>query len=245
MARALALLMLAVLAGCNDPQASVPSVKRKLHAQDLATSGRYEDALNEYLELWQAPDRRASAPDSLAANDVGMLVRRYSPAKLRFTQLRDAAAPKPDAAMPDPAQLDDWLALNEMLGDTATSLVWFDGTPPPLRADPQYSRVLEARVVTLLIGANRWADAGKLYRDPVASLRERDARAKAAKLSWLTRVLAGDVQADLFRDYAMKMIQGLRAAGRTDDVTKVAAEARTLEPSPEMDRAIDAALKAP
>ena len=94
------------------------------------------------------------------------------------------------------------MALNEALGETSKTLAWFDKATAE-RTNPKYSWALEQRVIPLLIAANRWSDAGKVYQDPLASLgRRANALDGQGFFMWAMNFFVGDVEAGLFRDDA-------------------------------------------
>jgi hypothetical protein len=135
--------------------------------------------------------------------------------------------------------------LNRVLAEEESTLDWFDG----LKADQRYAPVIE-HLARLLLGPlkerHRWADIGCLFRDPLACLAEArkfmgrvapspDVR-ESENSSRLTRYMASR-----FRDDAVVLYAGLRAAGRTGDAKALRAEALRLDPSDDMRLALERA----
>ena len=233
------LFVLLATAGCGTGLGGVP---RYYRARTLIKDGHFAEATDELVALWQ--DRTPAMVGvhaSFLPMEMEELGRSYPPARERFAQLRDAAAPV--ASDPDPAQLGDWMLLNGVLGESAKTLAWFDQATAE-RADPRYAAVLEERVIPLLTAANRWSDAGKLYADPLATL-ERDARAiQADTLPGLViAFFIGDDLRKLFRGQAASLVRALRAAGREGEAQKVVDRARRLDPSPAMKQAMEGVAK--
>ena len=233
---------LLLLPGATDPVGEITSgLVDYHHAQSLERSGDFARATSAFVALWQNPSpSMAGVRVSFMLHDIEKLVRQYPPARVRFSEIRDAEAP---GAKPIADQLTDWMVLNEALGETSKSVAWFDGRPD-LRAVPEYSKTFELRMIPLLVAADRWSDAGNLYRDPLSSLRGTEVGlGRRGILSWAMSLFIGDVQARLFREHAKLMLHALHAAGRDKDAEQVAAEARSVDSSAEMNATIEAALK--
>lgn len=228
--------LVATLSGCRGN-----GFTGYIHTQHLIRNGQFEAATTELVALWQDRSQgMAGVRRSFVATQIGEVVGKYPPARVQFAEFRDAATP---GEKPDPDQLSDWMVLNKALGETSKTLVWFD-TATVERADPRYSGLLELQVVPPLIAANRWKDAGRLYKDPVRTLNGMAVGlGRRGLVSWIWALAPRDIMVRLFRDDAAQLVRALHAAGRNAESGQVAAEARKIDPSPEMDGAMVAALK--
>jgi len=149
----------------------------------------------------------------------------------------DEAKPKEDGE-PDVEQLNDWMTLNETLGDTAKTLAWWDAAHAKLASRPELAEALETRLVPLLVAAERWANAGALYRDPRATLKwQADLTANmrviaspegavlaasgASMAALAPHLQPSRVQQEKLRTTAAQLVRALRAANRTADADGV------------------------
>jgi hypothetical protein len=236
-----ALIVMLALSGCGDAVAAKMKTMREFaRAQKLAETGQFEEPTVVCERIWQDHSLAAAGVQSTALIDqIGKLSRKYPPARERFAKLRDASAPGEN---PTAEQLGDWMALNDALDENALTLAWFDKAPEKIRANKAYAHLLERNLIPLLIAADRWSDAGKVYQDPVGSLHAEPGFAKGPGiLTWTMRHLTNGIQTDRHSVAVGTMLRALRAAGRSEDAAKVAAEAHQLDPSPEMEQALAAA----
>ena len=185
---------------------------------------------------------------SFLATEIGQLVQTYPAAKLRFAQIRDVTAGAA-AANPMARHLRlDWIVLNATLGDDQSTLSWFDG----VKDDPRFSGMLQS-LATRLAGPlkrhGRWADAGRLYADPVRVLKVKHSIA----VSGITPDQSppfeegGDAEvnkarSEQFRREAAELCASLRAAGRTREASTVENEALRLDPSRRMQEVLEEAF---
>jgi thiol-disulfide isomerase/thioredoxin len=222
-----------------------PRVRMHL-ARALLRSGKLDEAGDEFAWLWQnivAKDpAMIGVKHSYLVNDLRELVSMHPRSRDRFHELRQQLSPA-DGAAPDPRKLQDWFSLNDVLGESAAGLAWYDGAAPEVRAHPSLTTLFEQRVLPLLVEADRWADVGALYVDPLQTLtRAAELRTHADKFGPNMPPEAKEQ----FRAYAIRelrrvagqIVRGLRAAERADEATRVEARARELDDSPEMDEAL-------
>jgi hypothetical protein len=103
-------------------------------------------------------------------------------------------------------------------------------------------RLLELRVVPLLLERGRWADVGRLYRDPTAALQAALAHKQSVLASSVPEQLKAELEV-LVREQVVTGAAQLRAcllaAGRAEDAEAVAALARQAEGSSELERAFE------
>lgn len=236
-------------AGARDPAKGEVDVEARLKlAEKLLNDGTYAEATDEFVWLWQHMleyrESMGGVRVSFMANDMQRLAERASDAKKRFTQLRDETAKRLEGEKIAREDLLDWVALNEVVGEQAATLEWYDR----VKDDPRWKALIDSvnyRLVPILIEKQRWAEVGKIYGDAVEDLdRLHDALSHAPKGAddkFRKEVLASR---DRFvRVKAGQYYRGLLAASRTEDAQKVAKRARELDSSPAMIEAlVEAAL---
>ncbi len=207
-------------------------------ARALANAGKLDQATDAYVWLWQHvlehDPAMVGVRFSFMLAEIGDLVGRHPPARTKFATLRDAAAPQPESV---PASFDDWVALNQALGELEKTLQWYDREREQLASKTELAPLLERAVVPLLIERERWADAGRVYVDPVASVRQhheiigqfaehRPPEMDDAEFDELRGHIAAQ-----FRNAALQVHRCLIAAGRSDEAAMVVAAARELDPA--------------
>lgn len=209
--------------------------RRRGEARALLDQKRYDEATAEYVLVWRnAPETRTGSDPAWRSYMVAEM-RRLAESHVRardvFRAIRDATEGRLKGATRTFVDLDDWIALNEVIGDQDSTLAWFDrikadeGSMSTLRRHQRYLHpLLESR--------ERWADMGLLIVDYNAEVgmawssrwgvesemkdqAERDAALPEMDAFWLGKVRHG--------------IAALVAAGRLDDARKVADTATRLD----------------
>lgn len=226
------------------PEAAQAATARARRAGNLLNTGRFDQALAEYDWLWRhlhhlAPDM-AGVRISFTASEIGHLCRQHPPAQDHFERVRDQteAAIGNSGDAPSLEIRLDWMVLNEIVGQAERSLLWFEGVDLDGLPDAFVDRCIP-RLVPPLRRRGRWADIGRLFRQPLARLREDHATmvhasAQKSNRPSFGRMSADDLLRDLFREQTTILYRGLRAAGRGDEAAAVRQEALALDPSPEM-----------
>lgn len=215
-------------------------------AKALLYDQNYIDATVHYAWLWNNmthvnPDM-SGVRVSYMAGEIKSLVGAHPPARRRFTEIRDAsgAAAAADPGADGPRR--DWIVLNQLLGDEDRTMSWFDG----VKGNSNAARIIEHLSVFLvetLKSRGRWADLGRIYRNPVAELVRNHAIFNSSiptmpeRLG--TEVLGRirKIKATHFRTVAVTLFASLRAAGRTEEATAI--QALRLDPSDEMRIALE------
>ncbi|MGD9681371.1 MAG: thioredoxin family protein [Candidatus Obscuribacterales bacterium] len=136
--------------------------------REKLASGQKAEALEDFVWLWENMEKAgpdlAQMKTSMIAYEVKTLCVTYPPAKVKFGEIRDAAEKAGNRR--------DWLIINDMIGDNARTLAWFDR----VKADPKQKEVIEKnydQLERILFNASRWNDAAKyLYVDPVARVND-------------------------------------------------------------------------
>jgi thiol-disulfide isomerase/thioredoxin len=210
-------------------------------ASALANGGKLDEATDEFAWLWEHMLEHEPAMvgvrSSFMANEIQQLAASHRPARDRFAAMRDAIAPGPSSTAVEPRTISDWMVLNEVLGEQDRSVAWFDETSLEVRRSPKLLRVIELKVVPLLLARKRWADVGALYPDPIATLRGKHAHLEEMKSAPLPDEMKQQIVAyaeQSFREEAGTLHACLAAASRHAEAQAVAEEALRLAPGEAM-----------
>jgi hypothetical protein len=215
---------------------------RLAYAKALLKERRHPEATEHFAWLWENMERVEPAMSgvrvSFMAGQMERLAAAHRPARERFAALRSWAAAAAAAEPASATQRRDWVVLNKILGEEDRTLAWFDG----IAGDPASRPVVDGvahLLVDLLKAKGRWADLGRLFRDPLEELSFQH-WAASVDLPAVpgmpddanARVRAVMVQQ--FRNAAATLVASLSAAGRAAEAQEVRDEALRLEPSDEM-----------
>jgi len=221
-------------------------------AQALARTRRFEEALDHYVWLWlhmaEVEPATSGVRVSFLATEIGELCRELPAARQRFCQLRDDAESAALAAPADGTEATarfDWIVLNESLGEAIRTLSWFDGLAS--EAQSAIDTAIISRVIPMLLERERWADAGRLIRDPLQDLRVHAAMLHMGRSFPMPDTLEPhrsafeETMLEGLREEAAKLVRSLQAAGRDVDAAAVKREALRLDDSPAMRAALQRA----
>jgi len=216
-------------------------------AKQLATTGRYAEAAEEYAWLWRNMEGEAPAMTgvrvSFMASDMEDVANRNEDAKAVFVELRDATEARLKTDERDWDDLRDWLVLNGVVSDPRRTLGWIDrvkDTEQGLESMRRYSYLIE----DLLLEHERWAEYGIIITAPAASVRREHAQIEqmvsmmADRFNEDTLKRMRAMQTAQFRETAAMIHAGLLAAGRDDEAWKALDVALELDSSVEMKRAV-------
>ncbi len=186
---------------------------------------RLDAAYDHLLALWdaipeRAPDQRATRLTRLP-HDMAVLGSSSPAIAERIRALRDGLTEAKDTALP---ALDEWVALNRVLGDDALTIAWH----AEARQDPARKEVADyvaSNVFELLVERGQWAEAGALVDDPEAWL-----------AAW--KRSPGGLGA------AIRGYGALAAAGRHGDAKKFAKDVVSVAPEGANCQLIEAAIAA-
>jgi hypothetical protein len=247
----------------DEIEARVPEARAKLTdpdrdadgrhrlAQALQRTRRFEEALDHYVWLWlhmaEVEPAKSGVRVSFLANEIAELCRDLPAARERFCQLRDdaeTAARTSSAERTGATARFDWIVLNQSLGEAARTLSWFDGLSSTEQVGLHTSII--SRVVPMLLERERWADAGRLIRDPLEDLRTHGVMLHMGRTyPMLPEIVASyrgmfvETMLEGLRKEAAQLVRSLKAAGRDIDVAAVKREALRLDDSPEMRAALN------
>ena len=218
-------------------------------AKELLRGEEHAKAAEHYVWLWQNmekvdPDMRGVRV-SFMASEMKTLIGAHAPAHDQFQTIRDETGAAADASPKEVDLRRDWVVLNRLFGDDDRTLAWFDRVKGDPDADPVV-RNAGPILIELLKARGRWADVGRLYRDPLKELAFQHESLAHTNLPMMSELLPKDALATVekmmhghFRKAAGELHASLRAAGRTADADAVRAEALRLDPSEEMKQALD------
>jgi thioredoxin 1 len=206
-------------------------------AQELLRAGQYDEALHHYLWLWPATrtaDGYGGVRHSFMLREIVELAQRHGPAKKAFAAILDELQTRIDAA-PKPAFEDwaEWTAFSKYLGQPQRVIAWyeshrdaegrlFDGETDFL------SQHIVSEVFDVLMEAERWQDATRLYGDARerAAQMVKDYERQADTVEGMQPGMRKDVlefARGRLTDEASKLYAAMLLAGRTDEAGKVAA----------------------
>ena len=208
-------------------------------ARALRRAGRMDEATEELVWLWHnmvrvRPSMRGVRV-SFMAGEMEDLAATHAPARERFARIRDELEPAPDGE-----GRFDWIVLNSLLRENERTLSWFDAVKDDAGSAPTLEHCAH-RLVDILKEGRRWADIGRLYRDPLAELTRAHELSKppplperdAAQLAMIAETFQR-----AFLDRAGLLVGCLQAAGRDAEAEAVRREALRLDPSDEMKHAV-------
>ncbi len=216
-------------------------------ARSLVERGEHAQAADEYLWLWR--NMLEHQPSmygvrlSFMAGDMQRLARRDPEARKRFIALRDETGRRLENDKVDPDDLVDWVVLNNrVLDDQAATLAWYERVKDERRWRPMVDRV-SRDLTEMFISMKRWAEVGRLAKDPLADLdQEIEFLRHAARIRLPEgmgdeqRKIMEETPKRLFREKVARVHAGLLAAGRDDVALKYARRALKADASAAMAR---------
>jgi hypothetical protein len=217
-------------------------------ARTLLTSRRFEEATEEYVWLWhhilEKDPAFVGVRGSYMLADIRTLIAEHAPARVRFTEVRDAIGPDGAAMTVTPDEVRDWIQLTRTLGQDDVVLRWFAKHREALVARSEKEWALAGELVSVLTEHGQWADAAPLFRDPIESLRRRQRALDATRVGALPasmeshRAMMIAAEEQLLRDAAAVTVASFLAAGRSADASEVADEVRRLLPGEQTEQAL-------
>lgn len=222
-------------------KAEVAMQERLSMAKQLMQAQRLDLATDEYAWLWENIAKKDRAMvgvrSSFMLGDMTQLAALHPPAKERFTKLRDALGEKVSKADVDDETLMDWSSLNEVVADEARTLEWFEMRPPDARP---LNNIMLDRVLKLYQQRGRWADFGKLIKDPQARVMQ--AKRELDMMRSLPVPDSAKEHVNELRELSQRSFEGkvatvyaaMLAAGRESDAGEVLRAAMEIGDGPEM-----------
>ncbi|MHC4990909.1 MAG: thioredoxin family protein [Planctomycetota bacterium] len=216
----------------ETPDGGVDIGARYRMAKTLVQGGDLDKATAEYLWLWDNMLEHAPSYTGVRLSfmliDMKQLAKQHMPARDAFTKLRDRYEPLIKGDRVRREDLIDWIRLNGMLGDTARTLRWYDAAVQA--NDAERIGPVADDLFGLLLAEGRWAEAGQLYEDPVATARRAgDLYVQIMKLDEARegpedqRQLLRQIQEDNFIEGQARLYAALLAADRNEEAANVAA----------------------
>jgi tetratricopeptide (TPR) repeat protein len=246
--------LIAWLEGLREGRTERRRLEREASGDDLQAryqlalaalgSGDHASALRELAWLWSnalnIQPAWVGVRHSFLLGSIAQLVAENAAAREHFSQLRDEARDKLNGDIPN-----DWLALNQALGEQDRSIAWFETLPRPIPAELAAS--LEFWLVEPLQARERWADLALLFPDPMRALEQREASTQQTVRDLTQHSLPAEEQQELtryfqgkFRQDAALLVRACRAAGRSAEAERLRQRALDLDPGEEMRSALSA-----
>src|SRR5262245_14082271 len=177
--------------------AKLSSQERMELMRTLVRMNKLDEATEQYAEFWESSKNEigmGGVRGSFLASDMERLAKRHPPALKKFRELRDTLEKTftSDTSRDWQAQ-DDWIVLNDVVGEQARTLEWFDRIKD--KADRgEYLKRSSFRIEALLEANERWADLGRLWSDPIGELKQDHAQFE------MSRNLGGRFNAEQKKD---------------------------------------------
>ncbi|MFN0133689.1 MAG: thioredoxin family protein [Phycisphaerales bacterium] len=207
-------------------------------AGSLVEAEKFDEATTEYVWLWQnilkLEPGMYGVRLSFMASDIGRLAAQHPPARDAFARLRDDAETRLKSDKRTWDDLNDWVALNDVVDEDERTLAWFDRIKNDEDAGPTLERQ-SFRLEQLLLSRERWADMARLARNPVAKLRSDHRfmlsmnRFQPPGLDEAEKALMASRNRTDFRDKAGRLYAGLLALDRDEDAARLTEEATKLD----------------
>lgn len=234
----------------QEGKAVLSAHERMELADSLLESRRYEAAAAEYAWLWDhipedAPEL-AGVRVSFMADRMEQLVSMHPPAKAKFAALRDAVAVQIKDNPAAAGLRGDWIALNTIIEDEAATLEWIArAATEEAQEDVIRDNLLPIR--RLLSREAKWELLGRVVHFPLNEIDDALAMEdEIVRFSAADDALTGPTKESM-RISARKRVRALcgefyaamLAAKRPDAATEVLNRARTIDPSPEMNKTLE------
>jgi hypothetical protein len=221
----------------------------ELHARlrrgkEMLRGGKEAEALREFTWLWEHalevdPSWQGVRYGYLAAA-LPLLLANHRKAREGFERLRDAVG----TDLTDRRALDEWVSLNQILGEASRVIDWLRTVSPTTATVLHLGRNRAIR--DIVRDRNAWDVLGQRLEDAVQLLRDQHALSIRFRKGLSTHTAASDEQIDVMgqasandlRDLASALTRSLLVVGRKSEALAVIAEAKRLDPSPEMRAAL-------
>lgn len=202
-------------------------------ARQFQTAGQYDEALDEYIRLWQqtAGGNKVLSElrTGLIAHELKQLVKSHPPTRARLVDLRKSAEAA-DTRL-------DVVILNGILDENALTLQWFDQVKDKPEARPLIAR-LSNQLVQVLYSASRWSDAATyLYGDPIKQVNEYYKQAEAMKKPAPHTEVSKDF--DPFPSMVLMLYGAYVGAGKEEQAQAIKDECIRLDDTKTMHEALD------
>lgn len=238
-----------------EPPAGTSMAEAMEVAESALRREDYDEATGRYLWLWDRSLEREPAMYgvrlSFLVSDIKKLVEQHPPARRAFEAKRDALQPSVDdqSTRIAPAVLNDWIALNQIIGDDTSTLEWWDQVKDQLDDAHVRERVqgVTHELHRVLLDDLRWEELARLYPNPLGHVRDRHRFFQMVTKLHDERPLdelpegMGDeirrIQQEgalrRFREDVAEVYAALLAADREQEAAEVAEAAANLDESPE------------
>ncbi len=202
-------------------------------ARQWQTAGKIDEALDEYIRLWQQTSGSnkvlCELHTGLVAHELKQILKMKPSARERLLELRSQAE-KPDTRL-------DVIILNGILDENGRTLEWFDKVKDKPDARPILER-LSNQLVQVLYSAGRWSDAATyLYGDPIKQINEYYKQAEAMKKPGPDTEVSKDF--DPFPSMVLMLYGAYVGAGKEAQAQAIKDECIRLDDTRAMHEALD------
>lgn len=206
-------------------------------AKALLERRRFEEALTQYLWLWNhatkhAPSYRAVRLSYWAAQ-IGDLCRRYPPARTAFDRIRDQSFDAWRVDIENTKAAHDWSALNDYLRNPQQTVHWYER----VKGDPKWRESLQELLVDVYeeyLQRGNYAAAGAVYSWPGAlASQHKKTRAAAIARARGNQQQIGAAEAR-FRKNTAALYAATLAAGNELQAERLAKSAFAIDSSGEL-----------
>lgn len=212
---------------------------RQQLARELVQSGKNEEALREYLWLYQDGMKNSRSFTgvrvSFLTSDMGRLAKTYPPALEAVRALRDDAEKRLRGDISDRDAPTEYAALSEALGESEATLKMFREIP----ADDPRRPLLGSRVFLSLVQRKAYKEAmtAKTYEEMLQRLERAvpgESKLPASALATLRRSWAS---------IALPDVEALAGVGDLEHARELLGRALALDSSPEIKKQAERALE--
>lgn len=224
-------------------QGKVDVDRRRRLAAELVEAGEYVLAREEYVWLWKNIGKHSRAHvgvrGSFMAGEMQDLAALDRESRDAFAALRDETEADLKADRGTWQTIDDWLTLNDVVGDQDRVLAWFDRVKETPEGRATIGRV-GYRLGALLLEHRRWKDYVLTNPRPLSDIRSaKEARDMHPGVGGrlMDDPVTGErvsVQDRLFRHKCAELYAAFLGAEKDDEARKIAELAMEFDTEPQM-----------
>jgi thiol-disulfide isomerase/thioredoxin len=181
---------------------------RERYAKELERTGRYEEALAEYLWCFDEGAKKSPAyvgvRGSFLLGDIAGLGKKYPPARKALEDRRDSAESRLSAGSGSFSDVEDAFAINRELNASERNLALYDRVRGQKAIAPDLRIVFAQELLAPLVEARRYQDALDLFDSPEKYVSDRIRMSKFLE----GRKTGNDKEHEEMDDFAQEMMRG-------------------------------------